>query len=446
MRIVLSVSDQAWGGKHRYMFDVVRGLRAAGHAVHVVVESGGRMAKALHAAEIPATEVTSFAEDPASAIDAVRAIVPDAHVVCATGRHDAAVLHEATSPAPENLMVMLFRHSAYPLEVHGSARAFLHRADLVIATSHEQAERQFGEESVPYGSVEVIHSGMDRRFLDEVGAIDHAAARSALGLDPGRCTFAVLARLSHEKGVDRVLRALTEVDADLVIAGEGPLREELEDLAAELGVAGRVTFLGHVDDVGPVIAASNAVVLASTVPETGPLALKEAMGAGKPVIASRVGGIPEIVTDRVDGLLVDDDEGLVAAMGELTADRGLAEAMGANARRTIRTAHMLDGKLRHLLFALDLQALKTLPLETTLPELSWGKVQWRAEADTGFVFVPRTSEISELPMRTYEHVKRALEAGSPTALADDGLVSPEDAAELLFRMGALVRVAPGPVG
>jgi glycosyltransferase involved in cell wall biosynthesis len=151
------------------------------------------------------------------------------------------------------------------------------------------------------------------------------AQASRLGDD-----FLYAGRLSLEKGVQTLLDAAESASARVVIAGDGPLRAPLEDAATARRVPAQ--FAGRVEseEVRRLISACRAVVVPSICVENAPLVILEAMAAARPVIASRVGGIPEQVRDGVDGLLVPpgDAVSLAAAMRRLKSDPRLAQMMG----------------------------------------------------------------------------------------------------------------------
>jgi glycosyltransferase involved in cell wall biosynthesis len=148
--------------------------------------------------------------------------------------------------------------------------------------------------------------------------------------------FLYVGRLSSEKGVDVLLKAAAGTQLEVRIAGEGPARAELESLADDLRVS--ATFLGHVDrtQVAVEMAGSRAVVLPARWHENCPLSVIEAMWSGTPVIASNLGGIPELIRDRVDGLVIphDDPAALKEAMTTMTAS--VARTLGEQARERAR--------------------------------------------------------------------------------------------------------------
>ena len=159
--------------------------------------------------------------------------------------------------------------------------------------------------------------------------------------------FLYLGRLSHEKGVETLIEAVAGTRIELRIAGEGPERERLETMSAASGA--RIEFLGHRsgDDLGRLMAGARAVVVPSRWPENCPLVVLEAMAVAKPLVASRVGGIPELVRDGEEALLVPHGEvaPLREAMLRLQASDELAERLGGAGRRRVEEQY---SPARHL--------------------------------------------------------------------------------------------------
>jgi glycosyltransferase involved in cell wall biosynthesis len=132
-----------------------------------------------------------------------------------------------------------------------------------------------------------------------------------------------------------------------MIVGQGGLREELEAHAARLGIASHVRLLGHREDVRDLLSLYDIFVLPS-LSEGMPLALLEAMGAGLPAIATRVGGIVEVLEDRKTGLLVPPEDGgaLADTIMALLENRALAKELGEAARQVATTRYSLAGMVR----------------------------------------------------------------------------------------------------
>ncbi len=154
---------------------------------------------------------------------------------------------------------------------------------------------------------------------------------------PGRGVL-YAGRLSHEKGVDVLLDAVRHLPADLpvTIAGDGPERAALEERAARVA-PGRVVFLGRVGaaELHERMRAASVVVVPSRWYENQPMTVLEAYGTARPVVASRIGGLPELVDDGVTGALVDHDDprALAEAVRILTVDPAVAHHQGREARR-----------------------------------------------------------------------------------------------------------------
>jgi glycosyltransferase involved in cell wall biosynthesis len=156
-----------------------------------------------------------------------------------------------------------------------------------------------------------------------------------------------VANLIPEKGLEVALRAhakLSSPRSRLAIVGDGPDRDRLERLSEVLGTRNQVSFLGLRDDVHLLLRASQAFVHPATWSEAFGLTIAEAMASGCPVVASRVGAVPELVNDGVDGLLVtpgDSDE-LASALRMLHDDAELGARLARNARRRVESRFSLE--------------------------------------------------------------------------------------------------------
>jgi len=147
--------------------------------------------------------------------------------------------------------------------------------------------------------------------LERFYPMDQKEARRSLGLPIDQPIICSVAMLIPEKGIQHLLEAIALLVKDLrspeilaLVAGEGYYRTKLEQLASNLGIGGHVRFLGRRSDVQTIIAAADAVVVPSIWDEAFGLIIAEAMASGRPVVASNVGGIPELIADGVTGFLV----------------------------------------------------------------------------------------------------------------------------------------------
>jgi glycosyltransferase involved in cell wall biosynthesis len=179
------------------------------------------------------------------------------------------------------------------------------RMDQLIAVS-KMMERKLIDEGRTATPVRLIYNGVDLSRYDEQEPC--CTLPEEYGMEPGSQIVGVVARLEPEKGHPTLLEAWPQVlrsvpDAYLLIVGEGSRREALEAQARHLRIAHRVVFTGRRDDVPAVTAALDVAVLPSYREAQG-LSILEAMALSRPVVASDVGGIPEMITDGVTGLLV----------------------------------------------------------------------------------------------------------------------------------------------
>lgn len=218
-------------------------------------------------------------------------------------------------------------------------RRRLLRADALLCISAAVAE-QFGAA----GKVRTLPDGLPR----EPRPPERGAARAALGLPPEGLVVALVGRISEWKGQDVLARALAEpalaeIGAIGLVAGDPfPGNEgsesELRRLAASLGLGERLRLLGFRADIDTVLGAADALAVPSTRPEPLGLVALEGAAAGLPVVASRHGGVAEVVRDGETGLLVapGDPVALAAALRRLRGEPALAERLGSAAAEDVR--------------------------------------------------------------------------------------------------------------
>lgn len=178
--------------------------------------------------------------------------------------------------------------------------------------------------------------------------------RYLLGISPGEYVIGSLGRLSVEKGIVYLIEAVAElldanVSVKLVIVGDGPTKTALEQQVKARGIANQVVFTGFVIDPENWYPAFDIFALPSLTEGT-PLALLESMAVGVPVIASAVGGVPKVVTDGVDGLLV--PPGNIQAMKEklqlLISDPELSRRLGGAGMKSIKANYGIDRWCREI--------------------------------------------------------------------------------------------------
>lgn len=205
------------------------------------------------------------------------------------------------------------------------------RFDAVVSVSSALAER-LAARGVDPGLIHTIPNAFD----PDRPRLSRVAARRELGLaEDAAFVVGWVGRLSHEKGADVLLDALALLPAPpahVVIVGDGPEREALADRARVLGIADRVHWIGTIPDAARVFTAFDVFALSSRT-EGIPIVLLEAMAARVPVVAARVGGVPDVVSGR-EALLVsaEDPGGLAAALAAVREDPSAARARAQDAR------------------------------------------------------------------------------------------------------------------
>ncbi len=218
----------------------------------------------------------------------------------------------------------------------------LRAADVVTVACRPSAEALV-RDGLPRRVPRVVPNGAD--LPDQVAELPAARKlRDRFGAGLFRPLWVCATRLEEPKGHDVLLDALAEVRAHrldfvAVLAGEGTRRVWLERRAAELGLEGAVHFLGQVESLGPLLLAADAFVLPSR-EEALPLSLLEAMARARPVIASQVGGVPEVVEDRIHGRLVPpgDVPALAGALEAFHQKPDAARQMGLHGAERMRSS------------------------------------------------------------------------------------------------------------
>ena len=182
----------------------------------------------------------------------------------------------------------------------------------------------------------------------DVASEESRALKQALGIALDHKVVGLVSRFRTEKGIDTLLRAVPALNrlvsspVHIVLVGSGPQSEELRDLASSLALD-NVHFVGHQDDVAKWNSIADVIACPSLREALG-LSVLEAMGCGKPVVASRVGGLPEVVAHGETGLLVSsgDPEELATSLSVVLEDDLLRERMGTAARARFRERFTID--------------------------------------------------------------------------------------------------------
>lgn len=354
IRVVQLVATGSNGGAQEHVWSLLERLDRSRYDLSVISLSDGAAVRRFRALGVSVTVIDE--PNDAAALERVVTLLakrPPAvihmHMYRAEviGTRAALALGERGLPRPYIVSTV---HSSRVRsdEDRELVRALTPSMDRLIAVSRAIVKklRAEGRDTTP---TELIYNGVD------LSRYDHQEACCTLpeeyGFATGTPLVGVVARLEPEKGHRTLLGAWPEVlqshpEARLLIVGEGSRREALEDQARGLGLLGdechgdrcvgtrharpgaKVVFTGRRDDVPAVTAALDVAVLPSYREAQG-LVILEAMALSRPVVATNVGGIPEMIEDGVTGLLVPprDAPALAAAIGRLLADHPLADTL-----------------------------------------------------------------------------------------------------------------------
>ncbi|MGH7645529.1 MAG: glycosyltransferase [Gemmatimonadales bacterium] len=342
------------GGAEQMILDLCRWLRGAGHRVTVATCREGWLAERLRADGFATHLIVQRRLVDVAAM---------AEVMRLARSCGADVLHAHEFPmfvglAPaarlRGLPMVATIHGREIPAAHGRRRWALRLAGRlshrVVAVSMAMERFLVDDVGLPASGVATIYNGIDIDRYRHEGPSDEV--RRSLGLPHGARVVGTVGSLYPVKGQTYLLQAMARVvahvrDAVCLIAGRGELGPALEREAAELGLGDRVRLLGYRTDVPALLSLMDVFVLPS-LSEGLPLSLLEAQAAGKPVVATRVGGSPEAIADGQSGYLIPPREPVVLAerITSLLEDPARARAMGERGRARVATTFSLETMAR----------------------------------------------------------------------------------------------------
>ena len=230
----------------------------------------------------------------------------------------------------------------------------LPKADRLITVCQVFAKELANATGVSVEHISVQHNAIRRP--QAVSTTDAEALRGRLGIAAKDSVVLSVGRLSREKAhmdlleaFQQISRATREISSQLIIVGDGPERARLKAAAESLGCRERVIFTGQVSDVRCFYSLADVFVLPSH-SEGSPNVLLEAMAAHLPIVATAVGGVPEMVEDNESALLVppSDPSSIAGAIARVLTDNDLAQRLTANAARLVDTRYTPQSYVRSL--------------------------------------------------------------------------------------------------
>ena len=318
LQVASSLFD--WGGIERYVHYLDNGLTQRGHDVVVACPPGSPLASRASTPECLVSNHLKYSLRTYARFRRIGAsLKPDiVHVHFSPDFVMPALAIRQTS----NAKLIMTRHLVLPWPP-AKVRRYVSLYDRIIPVSNA-VEEKLAASGVPRSMMTVAKAGVPDppSVATTVPAV-------------GRLRVGFFGRLVKEKGIDVLLRAVKEApSASVDIYGDGPEGSSLKALAANLGLGSRVVFHGFVTSVHEAMGSVDVVAVPSVWDEAFPYSILEAMAIGKPVVASKVGGIPEVVQDSVTGRLFDrgDHEGCSQIFRELGSDASKLATMGERSR------------------------------------------------------------------------------------------------------------------
>lgn len=341
-------------------WNVVKELTAFGHEVELVVPAQGRLSKQAASLGVPCHVINIRSSLVARSfvtkrILDVRALLALRNLMKA-GKFDIISLNLLRARILGRLAASFAGHPPILSTVHGPdldnlSYLLMERATnwidkFTIAVSSD-TKNYLIEKKIPSGKVRVIHNGLDLGAIDSISPDPHYVAR-AFNLGDTKLVGIIAYLYPGVKGHEVFLQAARQVldagiNATFLVVG-GPLypqddwyERQLMDYARDLALQPSVKFLGNRQDVVPIMDSLDIVVLPSIVREGFGMVLVEAMARSRPVVASQIGGIVDIVEDDVNGILVppNDSQGLADAIIQVLSNPVMSKKFGANGRQRV---------------------------------------------------------------------------------------------------------------
>ena len=353
MRILHLTSHMNVGGISRYILSLCRQQGQRNHRV-IIASGGGQLVPQAERLGVThwALPLRTSAEFSLQVFWGIR------QLAARLGQEPVDVMHAHTRVG-QVVADQIFRRTGIPFVTtwHGIYKTRLGRrlwpcmGKLTIAISGPVRQHLLQDFRLPENKVRCIYNGIDTAYYavpPDLAEIEAFRKRWGIRLD--QPVIGSIGRLAagRVKGFDTLLVAAYLLrrrtpTVQVLIVGDGPRRPFLEDVATRLGVQDQVRFVGEIQDIRVPLAAMDLFVFASRWPEAFGLTLVEAMAAGKPVIGTEVGAVPEIIRHDLEGLLIppDDPAALAEGIVRLLDDPVTAQRFGRQAQTRVSEAFSL---------------------------------------------------------------------------------------------------------
>ena len=306
MRILHTEWSDGWGGQERRIMSDLTGMISRGHQVFLVTRPHARIGEEARRAGIPVFHLALRGNlDLVSVIKLARLLRRKRIDVVNTHSGIDSWVGSLAAKLARTPVLVRTRHLHLPLKRNW--HNFVHYLpDRFLTCGETMREFLVRDHGFPSQEVVSIPTGID--FSTFSPQRSRPEVRQALGVAEDDFVVLMVGIVRAVKRHEIALRALHLLhgrlaNVRLVVAGDGPMIEDMRRLAAQLGISGQIDFLGHRDDVADLMGAADCLLLTSR-SEGIPQAVTQALGLGLPVVATAVGGVPELVKDGLTGLLV----------------------------------------------------------------------------------------------------------------------------------------------
>ena len=348
LRILHTEWSDGWGGQERRVMSEMTGMLSRGHQVFLATRPQCRIADEARKAGIPVSE-TAFrgSFDPASILKLMRLIRTENIQIVNTHSGKDTWSGGLAAKLSGRIFVRT-RHLNYPSK-RNLAHFIHYLPDQIVTCGEVMRDTLIETYGFPPQQLTSIPTGIDFNRFRAVTSRDKTRAELGIPTDSSVVLMAGIIRgvKRHEIALRGLAPLMHEgADIHLLIAGDGPMKTDMEALATSLGIGDRTHFLGFRDDLPDLMQAADMLLLTSR-SEGVPQVISQAMGNGLAVIATDVGGVPELISNEETGLLVppESPEAVTGAVRHLIDQPELAQALESRARDYALNHLSLDAML-----------------------------------------------------------------------------------------------------
>ncbi len=344
LTVLHTESSTGWGGQENRTLQESKELIKRGHRAIILCQPGSGLAKKAGETGIPTSVVRMRNNFDPVAINFVRRLIrkENINIINTHSSKDSWIATIGARLSGRRHAIVRTRHLAIGIK---KSLTYTLLPDKIVTVS-EFVRRLFIEQGIQPDKVVTIHSGIDLREFDPLKTDN--TLRKETGISSAAPVIVMVAILRFDKGHYYFVHAAKKVlkkfpDAKFLIVGEGPQRANIEGYINEFGLNGNVLMLGLRGDIPRILASANLYVIPSLREGMGQSTM-EAMSMGLPVIASNVGGLPELVIDNQTGILIPpkDISALAEAIIELLSDKEKSERLARCAQQSIKDNYAIE--------------------------------------------------------------------------------------------------------